>query len=136
PSRRFKRVVETIQDQLLSSNDQPGIQPQISGKSHFLLTPRTPPRHPSAATSTAHLGLDQLGTQLLAHSISTCMPPATCHGVHANMYSTAVLASIRGDVYGHSAAVIHPPQTAQVSLSAGLSRKLYAGGQANGCLQT
>uniref|UniRef100_I3KEX0 BR serine/threonine kinase 2 n=1 Tax=Oreochromis niloticus TaxID=8128 RepID=I3KEX0_ORENI len=32
PSRRFKRVVETIQAQLLSSNDQPGIQPQISGK--------------------------------------------------------------------------------------------------------
>ncbi|KAM6942875.1 serine/threonine-protein kinase BRSK2-like isoform 9-T9 [Xenentodon cancila] len=31
PSRRFKRVVETIQAQLLSSSDQPGIQPQISG---------------------------------------------------------------------------------------------------------
>ncbi|XP_024145638.2 serine/threonine-protein kinase BRSK2 [Oryzias melastigma] len=31
PSRRFKRVVETIQAQLLSTNDQPGIQPQISG---------------------------------------------------------------------------------------------------------
>ncbi|XP_077418881.1 serine/threonine-protein kinase BRSK2-like isoform X9 [Vanacampus margaritifer] len=31
PSRRFKRVVEIIQAQLLSSNDQPGIQPQISG---------------------------------------------------------------------------------------------------------
>ncbi|XP_017285296.1 serine/threonine-protein kinase BRSK2 isoform X7 [Kryptolebias marmoratus] len=31
PSRRFKRVVETIQAQLLSPNDQPGIQPQISG---------------------------------------------------------------------------------------------------------
>uniref|UniRef100_A0A3P9LTU9 Serine/threonine-protein kinase BRSK2 n=1 Tax=Oryzias latipes TaxID=8090 RepID=A0A3P9LTU9_ORYLA len=30
PSRRFKRVVETIQAQLLSTNDQPGIQPQIS----------------------------------------------------------------------------------------------------------
>ncbi|XP_061614405.1 serine/threonine-protein kinase BRSK2-like isoform X10 [Phyllopteryx taeniolatus] len=30
PSRRFKRVVEIIQTQLLSSNDQPGIQPQIS----------------------------------------------------------------------------------------------------------
>ncbi|XP_077418878.1 serine/threonine-protein kinase BRSK2-like isoform X7 [Vanacampus margaritifer] len=30
PSRRFKRVVEIIQAQLLSSNDQPGIQPQIS----------------------------------------------------------------------------------------------------------
>ncbi|XP_067347716.1 serine/threonine-protein kinase BRSK2-like isoform X11 [Channa argus] len=34
PSRRFKRVVETIQAQLLSSNDQPGIQPQISGIIH------------------------------------------------------------------------------------------------------
>uniref|UniRef100_A0A3P8VQX0 BR serine/threonine kinase 2 n=1 Tax=Cynoglossus semilaevis TaxID=244447 RepID=A0A3P8VQX0_CYNSE len=32
PSRRFKRVVETIQAQLLSTNDQPGVQPQISGK--------------------------------------------------------------------------------------------------------
>ncbi|XP_030621960.1 serine/threonine-protein kinase BRSK2 [Chanos chanos] len=30
PSRRFKRVVETIQAQLLSSNDQPGVQ-QLSG---------------------------------------------------------------------------------------------------------
>ncbi|XP_021180511.2 serine/threonine-protein kinase BRSK2 isoform X10 [Fundulus heteroclitus] len=30
PSRRFKRVVETIQAQLLGSNDLPGIQPQIS----------------------------------------------------------------------------------------------------------
>nr|XP_057932919.1 serine/threonine-protein kinase BRSK2-like isoform X4 [Doryrhamphus excisus] len=31
PSRRFKRVVEIIQTQLLSSSEQPGIQPQISG---------------------------------------------------------------------------------------------------------
>uniref|UniRef100_A0A8K9WSF1 BR serine/threonine kinase 2b n=1 Tax=Oncorhynchus mykiss TaxID=8022 RepID=A0A8K9WSF1_ONCMY len=31
PSRRFKRVVETIQAQLMSSHDQPGVQ-QISGK--------------------------------------------------------------------------------------------------------
>ncbi|XP_037102716.1 serine/threonine-protein kinase BRSK2-like [Syngnathus acus] len=31
PSRRFKRVVEIIQAQLLSSNDQSGIQPPISG---------------------------------------------------------------------------------------------------------
>ncbi|KAI7811750.1 putative serine/threonine-protein kinase BRSK2 [Triplophysa rosa] len=30
PSRRFKRVVETIQAQLLSTNDQPGVQ-QLSG---------------------------------------------------------------------------------------------------------
>ncbi|XP_028257339.1 serine/threonine-protein kinase BRSK2-like isoform X4 [Parambassis ranga] len=34
PSRRFKRVVETIQAQLLGSNDQPGIQPQIPGIIH------------------------------------------------------------------------------------------------------
>ncbi|CAG13643.1 unnamed protein product, partial [Tetraodon nigroviridis] len=26
PSRRFKRVVETIQSQLLSTHDQPGVQ--------------------------------------------------------------------------------------------------------------
>ncbi|XP_057695032.1 serine/threonine-protein kinase BRSK2-like isoform X6 [Corythoichthys intestinalis] len=31
PSRRFKRVVEIIQAQLLGSNDQPSIQPQLSG---------------------------------------------------------------------------------------------------------
>uniref|UniRef100_A0A8C6KBA5 BR serine/threonine kinase 2 n=1 Tax=Nothobranchius furzeri TaxID=105023 RepID=A0A8C6KBA5_NOTFU len=36
PSRRFKRVVETIQAQLLGSNDQPGIQPQISEKKSCL----------------------------------------------------------------------------------------------------
>uniref|UniRef100_A0A674PQZ4 BR serine/threonine kinase 2 n=2 Tax=Takifugu rubripes TaxID=31033 RepID=A0A674PQZ4_TAKRU len=36
PSRRFKRVVETIQAQLLSSGDQPAIQPQLSGKSTSL----------------------------------------------------------------------------------------------------
>ncbi|XP_069383615.1 serine/threonine-protein kinase BRSK2-like isoform X7 [Paralichthys olivaceus] len=33
PSRRFKRVVETIQAQLLSSSDPPGVQPQISDAS-------------------------------------------------------------------------------------------------------
>ncbi|XP_042372103.1 serine/threonine-protein kinase BRSK2-like [Plectropomus leopardus] len=31
PSRRFKRVVETIQSQLLSTHDQPGVQ-QLSGE--------------------------------------------------------------------------------------------------------
>uniref|UniRef100_A0A7N6A3M3 Protein kinase domain-containing protein n=1 Tax=Anabas testudineus TaxID=64144 RepID=A0A7N6A3M3_ANATE len=51
PSRRFKRVVETIQAQLLSS-DQPGIQPQISGKCSASPPPPPPPtslppsRHP------------------------------------------------------------------------------------------
>ncbi|XP_037649683.1 LOW QUALITY PROTEIN: serine/threonine-protein kinase BRSK2-like [Sebastes umbrosus] len=39
PSRRFKRVVETIQAQLLSS-DQPGMQPQISGIIHNNYYPR------------------------------------------------------------------------------------------------
>uniref|UniRef100_A0A3P9A3B6 Protein kinase domain-containing protein n=1 Tax=Esox lucius TaxID=8010 RepID=A0A3P9A3B6_ESOLU len=38
PSRRFKRVVETIQGQLLSTHDQPGVQ-QLSGE----LNPLHPP---------------------------------------------------------------------------------------------
>uniref|UniRef100_A0A8D0EN83 BR serine/threonine kinase 2 n=1 Tax=Strix occidentalis caurina TaxID=311401 RepID=A0A8D0EN83_STROC len=37
PSRRFKRVVETIQAQLLSTHDQPSVQ-QLSGKWFLLLT--------------------------------------------------------------------------------------------------
>ncbi|XP_034998976.2 serine/threonine-protein kinase BRSK2 isoform X2 [Hippoglossus stenolepis] len=47
PSRRFKRVVETIQAQLLSSNDQPGVQPQISAffrrEEHPSVAPPAPP---------------------------------------------------------------------------------------------
>uniref|UniRef100_A0A8C7GAF3 BR serine/threonine kinase 2 n=1 Tax=Oncorhynchus kisutch TaxID=8019 RepID=A0A8C7GAF3_ONCKI len=42
PSRRFKRVVETIQGQLLSTHDQPGVQ-QLSGE---LNTPPSPPPIP------------------------------------------------------------------------------------------
>uniref|UniRef100_A0A8C5BBZ8 BR serine/threonine kinase 2b n=1 Tax=Gadus morhua TaxID=8049 RepID=A0A8C5BBZ8_GADMO len=41
PSRRFKRVVETIQAQLLSSMDQPTGQPQISGNWTNKKTPKT-----------------------------------------------------------------------------------------------
>ncbi|XP_039519079.1 serine/threonine-protein kinase BRSK2 isoform X2 [Pimephales promelas] len=66
PSRRFKRVVETIQAQLLSTHDQPGVQ-QLSGSplSNFFdvikqlfsdekngqvpLPPGSPNRHPSNA---------------------------------------------------------------------------------------
>ncbi|XP_016097444.1 serine/threonine-protein kinase BRSK2-like [Sinocyclocheilus grahami] len=66
PSRRFKRVVETIQAQLLSTHDQPGVQ-QLSGSplSNFFdvikqlfsdekngqvpLPPGTPNRHPPYA---------------------------------------------------------------------------------------
>ncbi|XP_065808653.1 serine/threonine-protein kinase BRSK2 isoform X9 [Labrus bergylta] len=43
PSRRFKRVVETIQAQLLSTNDQPGIQPQISAFFRREEPPSVPP---------------------------------------------------------------------------------------------
>uniref|UniRef100_A0A3B3UKI7 non-specific serine/threonine protein kinase n=1 Tax=Poecilia latipinna TaxID=48699 RepID=A0A3B3UKI7_9TELE len=48
PSRRFKRVVETIQAQLLSSNDQPGIQPQISDEKNIQAS-----HSPGAPTSTS-----------------------------------------------------------------------------------
>ncbi|XP_070820188.1 serine/threonine-protein kinase BRSK2-like isoform X9 [Chaetodon trifascialis] len=44
PSRRFKRVVETIQAQLLSSNDQPGVQPQISDGSQRSLPSKSSKR--------------------------------------------------------------------------------------------
>uniref|UniRef100_A0A8C1RP22 BR serine/threonine kinase 2 n=1 Tax=Cyprinus carpio TaxID=7962 RepID=A0A8C1RP22_CYPCA len=41
PSRRFKRVVETIQTQLLSTHDQPGVQ-QLSGE--YKSPPSLPPQ--------------------------------------------------------------------------------------------
>ncbi|KAG7482269.1 serine serine/threonine-protein kinase BRSK2-like isoform X4 [Solea senegalensis] len=67
PSRRFKRVVETIQAQLLSSNDQPGVQPQISGKwSPFATHPSTTPK-----PTTLH------GLHILTASLP--LPPASWH---------------------------------------------------------
>ncbi|XP_016367105.1 serine/threonine-protein kinase BRSK2-like isoform X2 [Sinocyclocheilus rhinocerous] len=50
PSRRFKRVVETIQAQLLSTHDQPGVQ-QLSDEKNgqVPLPPGTPNRHPPNA---------------------------------------------------------------------------------------
>uniref|UniRef100_A0A8C6KB70 BR serine/threonine kinase 2 n=1 Tax=Nothobranchius furzeri TaxID=105023 RepID=A0A8C6KB70_NOTFU len=58
PSRRFKRVVETIQAQLLGSNDQPGIQPlPQKGTVIRLLSPppcflhASPPRLSSSTAS-------------------------------------------------------------------------------------
>uniref|UniRef100_A0AAX7TMX9 Protein kinase domain-containing protein n=1 Tax=Astatotilapia calliptera TaxID=8154 RepID=A0AAX7TMX9_ASTCA len=42
PSRRFKRVVETIQSQLLSTHDQPGVQ-QLSGENFQTFTKTSPP---------------------------------------------------------------------------------------------
>uniref|UniRef100_A0A7N6A1E7 Protein kinase domain-containing protein n=1 Tax=Anabas testudineus TaxID=64144 RepID=A0A7N6A1E7_ANATE len=96
PSRRFKRVVETIQAQLLSS-DQPGIQPQISGKCSASPPPPPPPtslppsRHPgtphSTATPAAHVSSDPLGSaQHTAFSTRHLLVhvPATYHGVHTH----------------------------------------------------
>lgn len=58
PSRRFKRVVETIQTQLLSTHDQPGVQ-QLSGE--WPVTPLTHlflclslTQHPEHAWRLAH----------------------------------------------------------------------------------
>uniref|UniRef100_A0A3Q1BNT5 Protein kinase domain-containing protein n=1 Tax=Amphiprion ocellaris TaxID=80972 RepID=A0A3Q1BNT5_AMPOC len=53
PSRRFKRVVETIQSQLLSTHDQPGVQqlsefPTFSKTSSPLTLPPRPPIPPSS----------------------------------------------------------------------------------------
>ncbi|XP_042608818.1 serine/threonine-protein kinase BRSK2-like isoform X2 [Cyprinus carpio] len=50
PSRRFKRVVETIQTQLLSTHDQPGVQ-QLSDEKNgqVPLPPGTSNRHPPNA---------------------------------------------------------------------------------------
>uniref|UniRef100_A0A8D0ATU5 BR serine/threonine kinase 2 n=1 Tax=Sander lucioperca TaxID=283035 RepID=A0A8D0ATU5_SANLU len=42
PSRRFKRVVETIQSQLLSTHDQPGVQ-QLSGDTYKTSDGQSPP---------------------------------------------------------------------------------------------
>ncbi|KAJ8247269.1 hypothetical protein GJAV_G00244340 [Gymnothorax javanicus] len=51
PSRRFKRVVETIQAQLLSSHDQPSVQQLSDEKNgqvpHPPSTPSTPIKHPA-----------------------------------------------------------------------------------------
>uniref|UniRef100_A0A8C2AZE4 BR serine/threonine kinase 2b n=1 Tax=Cyprinus carpio TaxID=7962 RepID=A0A8C2AZE4_CYPCA len=58
PSRRFKRVVETIQTQLLSTHDQPGVQ-QLSGEwpvtplTHFFLC-LSLTQHPEHAWRLAH----------------------------------------------------------------------------------
>uniref|UniRef100_A0A3P9Q4C7 BR serine/threonine kinase 2 n=2 Tax=Poeciliinae TaxID=586240 RepID=A0A3P9Q4C7_POERE len=57
PSRRFKRVVETIQSQLLSTHDQPGVQ-QLSGElkclfqmKKYLFSPNLIPKFPPTASS-------------------------------------------------------------------------------------
>uniref|UniRef100_A0A3Q2CYN5 BR serine/threonine kinase 2 n=1 Tax=Cyprinodon variegatus TaxID=28743 RepID=A0A3Q2CYN5_CYPVA len=89
PSRRFKRVVETIQAQLLSSNDQPGIQPQISGKSLTSCQPSSSSSSGHASTATAHLGLGAAWhTALSAQHRPVHAPPPPCHGLHTNMHSS------------------------------------------------
>uniref|UniRef100_A0A9J8ADG3 Protein kinase domain-containing protein n=1 Tax=Cyprinus carpio carpio TaxID=630221 RepID=A0A9J8ADG3_CYPCA len=63
PSRRFKRVVETIQTQLLSTHDQPGVQ-QLSGE--YKSPPSLPPQ-----------SLSCLFIPLLHHSSPQYIPPIT-----------------------------------------------------------
>uniref|UniRef100_A0A4W5N830 BR serine/threonine kinase 2b n=1 Tax=Hucho hucho TaxID=62062 RepID=A0A4W5N830_9TELE len=46
PSRRFKRVVETIQGQLLSTHDQPGVQ-QLSEEKNGQVPHHQPPATPT-----------------------------------------------------------------------------------------
>uniref|UniRef100_A0A8C5D665 Serine/threonine-protein kinase BRSK2-like n=1 Tax=Gouania willdenowi TaxID=441366 RepID=A0A8C5D665_GOUWI len=77
PSRRFKRVVETIQAQLLSSNDQPGIQPQISGKWEVLSGTVCPPPRPAAARADVHgadVALTHISVMLLCLCLSMTPP--------------------------------------------------------------
>ncbi|TMS05769.1 Serine/threonine-protein kinase BRSK2 [Larimichthys crocea] len=83
PSRRFKRVVETIQSQLLSTHDQPGVQ-QLSDEKNGQVPypPGTPSKHcpspmhvwrhepenndtkfPAAGQDRAKLSLASVGTQ-------------------------------------------------------------------------
>ncbi|XP_046714823.1 serine/threonine-protein kinase BRSK2 isoform X2 [Silurus meridionalis] len=55
PSRRFKRVVETIQTQLLSTHDQPGVQQLADEKNNQVLhPPGTPNRHPRHDPEPSH----------------------------------------------------------------------------------
>ncbi|CAB1434542.1 unnamed protein product [Pleuronectes platessa] len=53
PSRRFKRVVETIQSQLLSTHDQPGVQ-QLSASSPKPFTFTTPPPPTASSVHPTH----------------------------------------------------------------------------------
>uniref|UniRef100_A0A8C4ZXH9 BR serine/threonine kinase 2b n=1 Tax=Gadus morhua TaxID=8049 RepID=A0A8C4ZXH9_GADMO len=68
PSRRFKRVVETIQAQLLSSMDQPTGQPQISGNAVTTPPHHPPPTTPQRQTTCLRLHMHALPTgQCTAH---------------------------------------------------------------------
>ncbi|XP_028305727.1 serine/threonine-protein kinase BRSK2 isoform X4 [Gouania willdenowi] len=54
PSRRFKRVVETIQSQLLSTHDQPGVQ-QLTDEKNGLGPHPTGPQHSKLRPSPMHI---------------------------------------------------------------------------------
>ncbi|CDQ80052.1 unnamed protein product, partial [Oncorhynchus mykiss] len=69
PSRRFKRVVETIQGQLLSTHDQPGVQ-QLSGE---LNTPPSPPPIPPSPSLLQPL-TTKAKLALLPHSHALSFP--------------------------------------------------------------
>uniref|UniRef100_A0A674DIH3 BR serine/threonine kinase 2 n=1 Tax=Salmo trutta TaxID=8032 RepID=A0A674DIH3_SALTR len=76
PSRRFKRVVETIQGQLLSTHDQPGVQ-QLSGE---LNTPPSPPPIPPSPSHSIWLDSEFRGPVnliLVLGSPPLCPPPSS-----------------------------------------------------------
>uniref|UniRef100_A0A3Q2XRE1 BR serine/threonine kinase 2 n=2 Tax=Percomorphaceae TaxID=1489872 RepID=A0A3Q2XRE1_HIPCM len=77
PSRRFKRVVETIQSQLLSTHDQPGVQ-QLSGEQDLLFAPPHLP-HPSSPQHYSHsLPLQASRSAVHAGSRSVCRGSKRC----------------------------------------------------------
>ncbi|XP_057695022.1 serine/threonine-protein kinase BRSK2-like isoform X5 [Corythoichthys intestinalis] len=96
PSRRFKRVVEIIQAQLLGSNDQPSIQPQLSGKitnKHPLQLHFYSPKHFLALSTLLHLALNYTARlrTLLLYTASQCACTHQ-HTMSCNTYtSTCIL---------------------------------------------
>uniref|UniRef100_A0A671U471 BR serine/threonine kinase 2 n=1 Tax=Sparus aurata TaxID=8175 RepID=A0A671U471_SPAAU len=102
PSRRFKRVVETIQAQLLSSNDQPVPRhPSLTTPTPSSPPPPPPRPHslpPSLPASSQHshtCGPPWLGPARLSSARQTAFStrhlhvhaPATYHGVHTSTHT-------------------------------------------------
>uniref|UniRef100_A0A452GEV6 Protein kinase domain-containing protein n=1 Tax=Gopherus agassizii TaxID=38772 RepID=A0A452GEV6_9SAUR len=63
PSRRFKRVVETIQAQLLSTHDQPSVQ-QLSGMLYSLFSALLQPGHEGEVPLSGEVRERKMGTEV------------------------------------------------------------------------
>jgi hypothetical protein len=75
PSRRFKRVVETIQAQLLSTHDQPSAQ-HLSGEVGLSMAPAASER--GLASSAVWTGGVRTGHGLLASLVDARLPAPSC----------------------------------------------------------